>query len=646
MKFLDLLEPEELIGKAWHRLVGDVASYPRHPDAAVRLGDVQGPLSVFFRGLGGDRGVQLHSGDMRTSGHRLTIRQKLGRDTEQFDRITLDGETLILPVSIDLFEDQTLNRSLYFWLAGFFAFAGDDTSLRPTDPLQADIAFLRRAHLTTQRVLQACPGLAPAYAAFCSALRSARPQRQLPDTEAAVESVVMSLLHNGTPTTPLARDIFRAVGRCSLPIDEFCAVNGHRPFLPVPLWGELLPRRLDAEPRPEGSEPEPGHGGENGDERRRTGRRRKLDQAQREDSLILNNMEKILGLAEMMNINRSVDDDDEDDAKKAADDLDEMTVSDHQQKAATQIKMDLDLPPDAVDSTRLQGTSLFPEWDYRTQAYHADHCMIIAETGTEEGDTWAPDAEAQQRIKRVRRQFEGLRPKRVTMHAQPDGNELDMDAVVRARSDLAASGHGSNRQYLDVRNQARDMAVALLVDVSLSTDAWFENRRVLDVEKEALLTLSSGLEACGDDHAIYAFTSRKRSFVKVSMLKGFEEQHSSSVRRRISALKPGYYTRIGAAIRYVQAQLAEQPHRHRLLLVVTDGKPNDVDHYEGRYGVEDTRKAVQEARRAGSAVFGVTIDRQAQDYFPHIFGRGGYHIVGHVAQLSAALPKIYRQLVA
>jgi nitric oxide reductase NorD protein len=118
-----------------------------------------------------------------------------------------------------------------------------------------------------------------------------------------------------------------------------------------------------------------------------------------------------------------------------------------------------------------------------------------------------------------------------------------------------------------------------------------------------------------------------------------------AVERRIGALKPGYYTRIGAAVRHAAAELAGQPQRKKLLLVLTDGKPNDVDHYEGRFAVEDTRKAVREARRLGVAVFGVTIDADAQSYFPTLFGRGGYAIVGNIRRLPAALPAIYRQLV-
>ena len=180
--------------------------------------------------------------------------------------------------------------------------------------------------------------------------------------------------------------------------------------------------------------------------------------------------------------------------------------------------------------------------------------------------------------------------------------------------------------------------------MSLSTDAWVDGYRVLDVEKEALLVLAHGLSACGDHHSILTFTSRRRSWVRLETVKAFGEPMSASVERRIGALKPGYYTRIGTAVRHAASTLAAQPQRKKLLIVLTDGKPNDVNHYEGRFAVEDTRKAVQEARRLGAGVFGVTIDATAQAYFPTLFGRGGYAIVGNIRRLPAALPALYRQI--
>jgi nitric oxide reductase NorD protein len=347
----------------------------------------------------------------------------------------------------------------------------------------------------------------------------------------------------------------------------------------------------------------------------------------------------------MVNLNRAVEDDDAESARKAADDLDEIAVGQHHRRVATRLKLELELAPAATATTALApDIHLYPEWDHARRAYHPAHCRVIAEPSASEGEDWEPDEAARRRLRRVRRQFEVLRPRRQTLHAQLDGEELDLSALVHALADRRAGASGSDRVYSSARSVQRDLAVAVLVDVSLSTDSWAEDRRVLDVEKEALLALAGGLDACGDENAIFTFTSRRRDSVWVRTVKEFRDPLDAAAIRRIQALKPGHYTRMGAAVRHVARRLAEQPQGRRLLLLLTDGKPNDADHYEGRYAVEDTRMAIREAHRAGTRVFGITVDREARDYFPYIFGPGAYAMVPHIARLPMALPAIYRQV--
>lgn len=629
MSLLSLFELEERVGEIWNRWVGEKASWPTHPEAAVTLDSMRPRLAVLFRGLGGDRALQIAAAAGRQSGHRLSLKQRLGMESERLTLSTRDESSLSLPPQVDLFPIPELNRDLYVWLAAWFAVM--EPVRLPDNDLAADCARLAVAARTTRAVLTHFPGLRGRYAALAAALRAVRPERRLSGAEAAVERGVLSLLAD-----PLAE----------LPPAPAKAPVGYRPFLPVPLWGESVAGRLGAA-APEDAEPEQGGGSEEGEDQvRRRAERRDTDQAERKDPLILNRFEKILAMADMVNVNRGADDTDEEEAKKAADDMDVITLSKNSRRAATKLKFDLDLPPSATDTTRLTGEFLLPEWDWRANAYHPDHCSVLVGRAAEEGDDWTPDEAAKRRIRMVKRQFEALRTRPMLLRAQQDGQDLDTDAVVRSRSDLAAGGIGSDRVWTRHSAQDRDLAVMVLVDASLSTDAWVDNRRVLDVEKEALAVFGHGLAACGDPFAVAAFSSRKRQWVKVDTLKDFDEDFGPVVMRRIGAVRPGYYTRIGAALRYAVKRLEERPERRRLLLVLSDGKPNDVDHYEGRYGVEDTRKAVLEARAKGLTVFGVTVDSKAQAYFPHLFGRGHYAIVGNLAHLSAALPRIYRQLAA
>ena len=226
-----------------------------------------------------------------------------------------------------------------------------------------------------------------------------------------------------------------------------------------------------------------------------------------------------------------------------------------------------------------------------------------------------------------------------------EGDDLDLDAVVRARADFLAGAESSDRIYLSSRKQGRDLAVALLVDASLSTDAWVGGRRVIDIARESALIFCHALDAGGEANAVYAFSSKGRHEVRVDIVKDFSDPLAKAA-PRLAALKPGLYTRIGAALRHVAAEIEKQPTREKLVIVLTDGKPNDVDHYEGRFGVEDTRKAIMDIRRRGIRAFGVTIDARAQAQFPVLFGRGGFAVVSEPARLPAAMPLMLRRLVA
>jgi nitric oxide reductase NorD protein len=347
----------------------------------------------------------------------------------------------------------------------------------------------------------------------------------------------------------------------------------------------------------------------------------------------------------MVGVNRPSDEDSAEGARQALADMDELTLGQSRQSVGAGLKLALDLAPSQAATAALAGPLALPEWDHRRRRYLERHCLVQAEAASMEGPHWRPDAAARRRIRQVRRRFEALRPRREIRPRQLDGSELDMDALVRAAADRRASGRLSDRIYLATHDQARDLAVALLVDASLSTDAWVDDCRVLDVAKEAVTALALGLEACGDPLAIWSFTSNRRVAVRLARLKGFDEPLAGLALARIAALEPGYYTRMGAALRYARQQLEPRPERHRLILLLSDGKPHDIDHYDGRHGIEDTRMAVREARRVGMAVFAIAIDRAASAHLPYLFGRGGYALVSRIGRLVPALPQIYRQLV-
>lgn len=629
-------EPEETIGKLWHTLASRLDAPEVHEGAAVDLSQVAGRLAVLFRGLGGSPGVELRPVSPELSRHRLGWRRRLVTEAEQIPRASFDGEVLRLPDRLAVFPAREANGALYVWLAAVAAHAG--TRIDEDDPLRADLRALQAARAMVDATLEDAPGLRPLYSELCKGVLHQRDLPGLPPAEAAVEEQVRRMLGDPAPLSDRAEKLLALD-------DDVTAPRGYQPFRPLPLWPELravgFSEHNEVESRDTDGPPE------ESDEKTHRARRRKSDQANRSDSFILHKFEAILSWAEFLNLNRRIDDDDPDNAKKAADDQDEIGLGQISKAPPTRLKLHLDLAPEDVNRERLSGRVLYPEWDVRTGQYLPDHVNVLTSDAEirEDAAAFGKDPATARRIRSVKRQFEALRPGRVMTRGHLDGDQLDIEAAVRSAVDRRASGEGNERIWMQSRPEARDLAVSILLDVSRSTESAVTGRAVIDIEREALAALAWGLNACGDDFAIHAFSSLKRQRVYVQRCKRFDEPMGPLVEQRIASLRPGHYTRLGAAIRHCSADLAGQARKRRLLLVITDGKPNDLDHYEGRHGIEDTCMAVREARRAGQSVFGVTIDKTGKSWFPRMFGQGGFAVIPDPNRLTMALPQIYRQLV-
>lgn len=282
----------------------------------------------------------------------------------------------------------------------------------------------------------------------------------------------------------------------------------------------------------------------------------------------------------------------------------------------------------------------YPEWDYQAQAYRLDAVAVHLRTADEGSQEWVDRtlAENQSMANLVRRRFEMMKAQRMRSRKQLDGDEIDLDAYTDAYSDYRAGLPMSQTVYQTHRRARRDMAILVLVDISGSTDGWVStDKRVIDVERQALLLVSIALHGMAEPSAVLAFSGEGPRGVIVRIVKPFDEVFGAVVARRIAALEPETYTRAGAAIRHATASLMQQAARHRLLLMLSDGKPNDVDDYEGRYGVEDMRQAVTEAQLQGVSPFCLTVDRQAANYLPGIFGSNGYALLPQPSLLPTVL---------
>ncbi|WP_432817455.1 hypothetical protein [Sulfitobacter sp. JB4-11] len=309
---LEPWEPEETIGKIWHRWASRLdAPDATFPDAAVHLEHEIARLVVLFRGLGGDPSVEIRPVAAQASHHRLSWRRKLGTWAETVPQASFDGGILRLPATLDIFPDAALNRALYTWLAACTAHVRA-IPVPQTDPLAADLEYLRAGQDVTLRTLTTCPGFKPLYANLRDAHLAARPRTALPRSEAAAETLARFILGEGdAPQTP-----------------PTATPRGYRPLRPVPLWPRLIPADASA-PAPTNDAPDsPENEAEEALETTKKGTRKASDQTERRDSLILHKFEAILSFADFLNLNRRTDDDDLDAAKKAMDDLEELSLTD------------------------------------------------------------------------------------------------------------------------------------------------------------------------------------------------------------------------------------------------------------------------------------------------------------------------------
>jgi nitric oxide reductase NorD protein len=290
------------------------------------------------------------------------------------------------------------------------------------------------------------------------------------------------------------------------------------------------------------------------------------------------------------------------------------------------------------------GGRLYDEWDFRRRDYRKQWCVLF-ESDVLAGD---PDYVAAVRaryagqILQLRRRFEALRGEDRLARRQSEGEDIDFDALVEAYADRASGIEASERLFLQRRRSERNIAVMFMVDMSGSTKGWINA-----CEREALVLLCEALEALGDRYAIYGFSGWTRKRCEIYRIKTFDEGYGEAVRGRIAGVEPRDYTRMGVAIRHLAGILNEVDAKTRILFTLSDGKPDDFhDGYRGDYGIEDTRQALIEARQSGIHPFCVTIDEEARDYLPHMYGPASWVLIDDVGQLPLKTADVYRRMTS
>jgi nitric oxide reductase NorD protein len=337
----------------------------------------------------------------------------------------------------------------------------------------------------------------------------------------------------------------------------------------------------------------------------------------------------------------------------------------------------------------------YDEWDYLMRDYRVHWCLLREKLveGEEEGFVAGVLQEDAALISQIRRQFQWLKPEMFKKLKRRDhGEEIDIDAAVEGVVDRRVTGVAPERVYIKRDKREREVSTVFLLDLSASTDDPIEQpspmaapggtrqpprapragfsglvnddgfyatlfaadhqkpkaKRIIDVEKEALVVMAEALESIGDEYAIYGFSGYGRDNVEFFIVKDVEERYSEVVKRRIDVLKPYRSTRMGPPIRHAVQKLHRRPARLKTLMLLSDGYPQDFDYGKDRrgkdYGIQDTKVALQEARRKGIHTFCITVDREGKSYLPEMCGEEKFIVIENVARLPQLLPKIYRGL--
>ncbi|MCQ1058642.1 VWA domain-containing protein [Photobacterium sp. ZSDE20] len=607
---------EEWVGSIWHKFIVQKSNTDFH-GARVEFNDVKKSVGILFRSLGGEPSKRIEAAAPRDYVIRRHLLDKIAGTKLQTSLAWQDESSLRLPQSIAVFDSKHLNRELYMWLTVLAAHSSVTFTHWAKDN-QAIVAT----------ILNRYPNLRPRYNDLLGAALEQRvPINKLPKGMQSLEKSVIEALKY--PELPM----------------EFPEAN----YAPQAIYLWLYPSEyINANPfkdttssDPEQSSPSESRKLESHQARKKTER---VDDSNTKDSLMVFRLENLFSWSEFSKVNRAEDDTEDTDSKRVAEDLNLITVAKGSQQKTAKLKIDLDLPAAIEDDYPLGKGIKQPEWNYKTQQLVPNRCLVqpllLRQCKPEPLPT-----NLQANAKKIRNQFEYLSSIKHWLKAQPYGSEIDLSAWIDYYVESKASVAKDSDYYLHFKNENRDISCLLLSDLSMSTDAHINDEKtVIDVIKESMLLFSEALTAVGDPFAIYGFSSVKRQHVRFTILKNFGEQYTDNIRGRILGLHPGYYTRMGAAIRQASDILAQQQHSQKLLLILTDGKPNDIDHYEGRFGIEDTRQAIIAARKQGLIPFCITIDKKADQYLPYIFGNNGFTTIYNPSQLPKKLPLLYHQL--
>ncbi len=599
---LQYLEYEESIGKVWDKFLKKRTS-KSYDEQRVYFSDKSKQLQIFYHLLGGEKGKELKITDKRFIDTSRSVLEKISDLGNTFYLAWQDEKGVYLPASIAILPTKQENEKLYFWLVAM---------ITKIDDFRGNLIY---------KNISATKELLHTYQGF----RTFYEKASLSFIEQTPELSFLKSLHEEDLKNIQSKDTLN--------------------MYPFPMW--IYPSLSKNNKYSDfDDEDEPARGDEN-PQRPETLKMKKqanqMDDKKETDGLLAFLPEAMMSIMEQVNVDRSEDDSFDEDALYNAEDLDEITLGEKKANLSARLKMDLDLSTDSREEYPIGDGHFIDEWDYSKQSYLKKYVCINTYLITNiQAMELAPNLKKM--FKKIQNELDLMEIDKIKNNHLPYGDEINIDTWIDYKGHQNKSGH-HQKFYESFLKKTRDMSTLILADVSLSTEAGItQETRIIDVIKDGLIVFSEALERLQDRFAIYSFSTLKNTNVRFEIIKNFNEKYSAHTRGRIDAMKPGYYTRMGAGIRESMKILQKQKTNNKLLLIISDGKPNDVDRYDGRYGIEDTKKAILEAKKFGITPFCITVDLESKDYLPYLFGKNGFAIVRDSIKLPTVIPEIYMNL--
>lgn len=371
-----------------------------------------------------------------------------------------------------------------------------------------------------------------------------------------------------------------------------------------------------------------------------------VDKKQQEDYVLLHNFEKVETAEETGGVWRDFDGQDE--------------LKDHQ-SALEELKMNQTVRVDNavhsifraefVENTTVLESSekdyegfhyKYDEWDYSNRSYKKDFCSVYPASPFQANPSYYHKTikEHATILMGLRKMITSLNNKMKWQKRQKQGEEFDLDALLDRNIDILAGKSPDENIFYTKRKTEKDISILLLLDISLSSDGYALNNRIIDVEKDVSILFGEILNEFNIDFAIDCFYSKTRNYASYISLKEFDEPWSTG-KDKIGGIEPIGYTRIGTALRHAGARISARDTSKKWVILISDGKPNDYDKYEGKYGVQDVKQALRELNEKNVQSYALAIEAQAKYYLPQMFGKNHYQILSSPKNLIDSLVHLF-----